>query len=388
MLQQYKRLAIISDCIHTKDEAGNVLTENHIFRRQMEALAKHFEHITIVCPFINKPANSVTTAYTLSSIEFIATPNAGGNTIKDKWLLFKTIPTWVRSFSKAHKTADIFYLRMPGNIAIPAFFYFYLKASKTFATYTGTWKNYKGEPLTYRFQKWLLKHFFKGAVFAYIHESEQRNNLFKTFSPSYSITEWNEETMQVSERIECYNSTLVRPVFITVGALVPNKNQSYILEVCRVLALAGFSFYWYIVGDGYMKAAHAAFIAKHNLHAFVNMTGKKTAEELRKLYRASDFVVQATLIEGFGKAPVEAMFHGVIPILSCTAMAEEMTGNGARGYIFDASNVENLLAIIMNIKKERNRFGSMIEDAREYVKIQSLENWSNGIMQVINTKYN
>jgi hypothetical protein len=36
-------------------------------------------------------------------------------------------------------------------------------------------------------------------------------------------------------------------------------------------------------------------------------------------------MVQATLVEGFGKAPVEAMCHGVIPLLSKTAMADEMT---------------------------------------------------------------
>src|SRR5438045_3354775 len=103
MQQQYKRLAIISDCVHIKDEAGNVATENHIFKRQMEALAKHFEHTVIVCPFVKKTEDVVATAYALSTIDFIAVPNVGGASLKAKWQLIKTIPAWIKAYRKAYK---------------------------------------------------------------------------------------------------------------------------------------------------------------------------------------------------------------------------------------------------------------------------------------------
>jgi len=385
MQRQNKRLAIISDCIHIKDEAGNVATENHIFRKQMEALAAHFEHTVIVCPFIKKTTDAVATPYTFSTIDFIAVPNVGGASLRAKWQLVKTIPAWIKAYRKAYKMADIFYLRMPNNISIPAFFYYYLKRVKRFATYTGTWENYAGEPLTYRFQKWILKTLFKGPVFAYIQEPKSGKNIYKTCSPSYSTKEWSEEEMQVQQRFQRYTQTIMeRPVFITVGALVPNKNQAYILEVCKMLAEKGFAFYWYFVGDGYMKAAHELYIEEHNLQAFVCMTGKKTAEELRTLYRACNFMVQATKVEGFGKAPIEAMFHGVIPLLSNTAMSAEMTDNGKRGYLFNTDSEIYLLNTIMQAMHEQHRFNEMIAAGRAYVKKQTLENWSGEIVSVIN----
>lgn len=389
MANRFKGLAIISDCVHMKDEQGNVVTENHIYCRQMQSLASRFKHTVIVCPFADYTKESVTSVYTLPSLDFIAVPNVGGNRIRDKLNLIKTIPTWIKAFRKARKVSGIIYLRMPNNLNIPGFFYFMIKRSPSFATYTGTWSNYKHEPVTYRFQKWLLKNFFRGPVWVYTKEAPGKKNLFKGYSPSYSDAEWSEESIQVAERICRYNSAqLATPVFITVGALVPNKNQQYILETCRKLRDNGFSFYWHIVGDGYMKSSYETFIKEHGLHDYVRIAGKKTAGELKCLYREANFLVQATLVEGFGKTPIEAMFHGVIPILSKTAMAGEMTGNGTRGYIFDARDENSLFDVIMKANGERHAFPAMINNGREYVKKQTLESWTGDMLQQLELFYN
>jgi len=112
---------------------------------------------------------------------------------------------------------------------------------------------------------------------------------------------------------------------------------------------------------------------------------KKTYQELRALYRVSDFLVQATLAEGFGKAPIEAMFHGVIPLISKTAMANEMTGDGSRGFTFDVTVKESLFITIEKALCSHELFASMINDGRQYVKTQTLESWACGYVEKINT---
>ncbi len=367
------------------DSNGNIATENHIFRRQMEALASYFEHTILCCPFVNQKAGSVTSTYTLNKIEFIQLPNVGGSSLKHKLQIIKSIHVWIKAFRKAIKHADVIYLRMPNNLNIPGFFYFYIKRAKTFATYTGTWKNYKGEPFTYRFQKWILKNLFKGPVWVYTPEKCIQKNFFKNYSPSYSLREWDEETEQVNNRIINYKSyPISKPVFITVGSLVPYKNQQYILELCKQLYVKTFSFHWYIVGDGLLRSEYEKFIEDNNLNCCISITGKKTYKELRELYRGSNFLVQPTLVEGFGKAPVEAMFHGVIPVLSKVPMADEMTGNGRRGYVFSVNDIKSLESLIYKIMGEENKFFSMIENGREYAKEQTLENWAKDYVQTIN----
>lgn len=385
---KFKRLAIISDCVHMYDASGNAVTEVHIFCRQMQVLASMFQQTVICCPFVPYSDDKVTTAYTNNTINFIPLPNAGGNTVKDKLKLLTNIPAWLKGFRQAGKQADVVYLRFPNNLNIIGFFYFYFKGSKTFATYTGTWANYGGEPLTYRFQKWLLKHFFKGPAWLYIHEEKMGKNLFKGISPSYTRQEWEEETDQVTQRIERLNTQGIgKPVFVTVGGLNQNKNQQYILNACKVLHEEGFDFKLYVVGDGELKAAYQQFVTANSLQHCIEISGKKNYTQLRQIYREADFLIQATLVEGFGKVPIEGFFHGVVPMLNRVALAGEMTGNGKRGFVFDAGDVYNLVTLIKQAVTMKQQLVEMIVNGREYAKTHTLQNWAEAYVTTINEYY-
>lgn len=371
--------------MHAFNASGKVVTENHIYCRQMQALALRFEHTIICCPFENLASNSVTSEYILETIEFIALPNVGGNTFKEKVKLIAAIPAWLRAFKKANSESDIVYLRLPNNLNIPGFFYFKFKHAKTFAQYTGTWKNYATEPATYRFQKWLLKHFFKGPVWVYTDEDNLGKNIFKGTSPSYNLQEWNEETKQVEEKIaKLRNGKITKPVFISVGALVPNKNQQFILDVFKILKTRKFCFKLYIVGDGFLKAQYEKFIDDNDLGDCVILTGKKNFTELRNLYRESNFLIQAPFAEGFGKVPIEGFFHGVVPIISNTALANEMIGNNERGFKFSNNNIDALLNIIVKSANENETISEMIVNGRAYAKKHTIENWIEAYIKAIN----
>ena len=382
---KFKRLAIISDCVHMFDENGNAVTENHIYCRQIQALASKFEHTVICCPFAPFTKQSVVSAYTSGYIDFIPVPNVGGNSFKDKIALLKTIPVWIKAFSKANAQSDIVYMRYPNNLSIPGFFYFRFKRAKTFAQYTGTWKNYSSEPLTYRFQKWLLTNFFKGPVWVYTDEKKPGKNIYQGSSPSYTLEEWDEETEQVKKRIEnLQKGALQHAVFVTVGALVANKNQQFILDAFKLLHEKDFSFHLYLVGDGPLMKQFNDFIVQNNLQEHITLTGKKTYTALRVLYRDADFLVQAPLAEGYGKVPIEGFFHGVIPFLSNAALAEEMIGNSKRGFIFSIANPQNLAEIICNSVRNTDLLPAMVENGRNYAKSFTLENWVNGYCKTIN----
>ena len=382
---ELKTLAIFTDCVHYFDNDKNVVTENHVFRRQMQALATLFQHTIIYCPFADYSKDKVISIYENTSIQFEPLPNVGGNTLKHKMQILFTLPAWFKAYRKAERQSGIIYQRFPNNLNIPGFFYFYFKRSKVLATYTGAWQNYPGEPLTYRFQKWLLKNFFRGPVAAYIDEASARNNIFKTFSPSYTAKEWDEETEQVDKRIvKLQAGKISNPVFITVGALVAGKNQQYILDAFKILYDDGFIFKLYIVGDGPLKAGYENFIAQHGLQRHIFLTGKKTHTELRVLYRESDFLVQASLVEGFGKVPLEGFFHGVIPLLNNTGMAAEMTGNSERGFLYSADERGSLVNLVNKITACNDLLPQLIKNGRMYAKSQTLENWVSSLQKKIN----
>lgn len=371
------KLGIISDCIHYKTPDGNIATENHILLRQVQALCSYFSETLICCPFARLDSSKVISTYSNRAIQFIPLPLAGGDSLNAKLNLLAALPKWWNGYKKINSFSDIVYQRFPNNVNLPGFFYFWLRAKKVFGTYTGTWHSYKGEPITYKLQRWLLRNHFKGPVWVYTNHTSGDRKILQGYSPSYSIAEWNEETEQVEERTQTLRKNAeVTFRLITVGTLIDYKNQALIIKACKILKVGGFRFLLTIVGDGPMRQELNVMIEQNDLEQEIKLVGKKNHIELRELYRKQDFVVQAPLSEGFGKVPMEGFFHGVIPVISKTSMAAYITGNEDRGFLFDANNEQSLVDTLQRIKQNKEALPSMIEKGRTFAKSQTLEAWA------------
>lgn len=381
------KLGIISDCIHYKTPDGKIGTENHILLRQLQALSSYYSETLISCPFEDYDPSKVISVYTDKNIQFTAVPVVGGNTLTAKLKLLSVIRKWWRAYKIIDRFSDVVYQRFPNNLNILAFFYFWLKGKKVFATYTGTWNSYRSEPTTYRFQRWLVRNYLKGPVWVYSNELKNGKRIFSGFSPSYNSREWDEETLQVQKRIERIENVGL-PVLrlITVGTLISYKNQTGIVRSCVLLKKRGLLFSLTIVGDGPMRAELESLVIESGLQNEVKLVGKKKYAELRELYRQHDFVVQAPFSEGFGKVPVEGFFHGVIPVINKISMAQYMTGNEERGFLFDASDERNLAETIISINKKISKLPLMIRSGRDFAKGQTLEHWAKEYHQKV-TEY-
>ncbi len=383
-----QRLGIVSDCIHFKNAQGKIGTENHILLQQLQALAKHFKSVVICCPFVELTDKMVASYYTDERISFVPVPNVGGDGIKDKLKLLTVIPKWFAAFKKVDKQSDIVYQRFPNNLNIPGFYYFYYKNKKVFATFTGTWDDYEGEPGTYLFQKNLLRNKFRGPVWGYLDKPSDNPRIHAGISPSYSKKVWDDETEQVNQRLaQLQTAKLETLKLITVGAFVPNKNQQLILDACLKLHKQNIPFTLTLVGGGYLHEDYEKFVQEHGLQDKIFVAGKKTAIELRDLYRRHDFVVQAPIQEGFGKVPIEGFFHGLIPILSDAELAKVMVANGERGYVFKRGDVESLFTTLVNVFQNQSILPAQIQAGRAYAAAQTLEAWAQEYADVVANFY-
>ncbi len=382
------RLGIVTDCTHYHTSSGTIATENHILLRQFQQLATHFDQTIIVCPFGEMKATTVTSSYTNTTIQFKRLPLVGGNKLADKLTLLATIPKWLKAFKHLHANTDVVYQRFPNNLNIPGFIYFWLLRKKVFATYTGTWKAYRGEPISFRLQRWILQRAFRGPVWVYDNEPQVKSTIKIGFSPSYSQAEWQEEEVQVQQRINKIETTGM-PVFrfITVGTLINYKNQLAILVACKQLKQSHFPFILTIVGDGPMKREIETYITANNLWPEITMVGKKDHVALRDLYRNHDFIVQAPLKEGFGKVPIEGCFHGLIPIINNISMAASITSNGAHGFLFDACKSNDLVNTLSALPSKIEQLPTMIYKGRAYAKGHTLEAWASDYYNTVSSFY-
>ncbi len=374
-------LGIISDCIHIRNSNGVIGSKVHVFVKQMDHLATYFGKVYICAPVVKSNDNhSAISVYESKNIEFIPIPLAGGNSITSKIKIACVLPIWIYKIMKLCNRTDLLYLRAPNNISIPGFAVSSLFRKKKFSTFTGTWSGYKNEPFTYALQRKYLSKYFTGPVFVYGSLSSDRKNIHNTISPSYSMEDWNMETVQVESRLkELANQKVFtkRINLITVGSLTENKNQIFILEAMTKLKRLNVNFVLWVAGDGENLNTYQNYVDQNNLQENVIFLGNIKQHLLRQYYRKADLIIQSPIHEGFGKVPVEGFFHGVIPIISDVNLSRSIVGDKERGRVFKSQDelIEHIHALMQNTSE----MIELIKKGRDYAKENTLEAWGKEI---------
>lgn len=79
--------------------------------------------------------------------------------------------------------------------------------------------------------------------------------------------------------------------------------------------------------------------------------GRKSQNELRRMYSESSYYLQLSIFEGFGLSLCESMLCGCIPIGSRSNMIPEIIGNA--GYVLDKENIDLLHNLLKEIDESQ-----------------------------------
>lgn len=380
------RLGIISDAHHYYDESGMLSSLTPVVR-QFEQWAKIFDSVTICAPLLSgSPPVTYQTFYMAANIQLLPITNAGGNTLLDKLFLVQQTMSWWRTLKKLIKEVDAIHIRCPNNISILGLLAIQNAHILRQAVYTGTWQGYAGEPITYAWQRLFLRRFFEGPVAVYGDWPNQPHHIVPSFSPSYSQTVWESEKHHVSNRIRCLSDRIVLPEpvrLLTVGSLNHNKNQRLVIRVAQILRQAGIQIKLDLLGDGDQFLMLEQLVKDLKLGGVIKLHGQVSQDVAREFYRQADFVVQASYAEGFGKVPIEAFFHGAIPILSDVGMSIQIVGGNQRGRVFPTDDANSAVQEIMALIRHPDEMIRLIRNGRVYAKTQTLEAWQEHIHDML-----
>ncbi len=371
------RLGIISDAPHYYDKAGRLNTLT-LVARQFEQWAEMFYEVIICAPLWEGVSPSTHSPYQVENIRLMPISPAGGNTLAAKMDLFKKSIVWFRTVRKLLKQVDAVHIRCPNNISILGLIL--LEASPVLrqAVFTGNWLGYSKEPMTYWAQRMFLKYRFHGPVAVYGSWPNQPRHIVPSFSPSYSLQDWHQEAEQVVERIRLLNEFVHLPLpieLLSVGHLDKNKNQRMVLEAVKILADQNIECRLSLLGDGPQREPLLQEAKRLGIDSWVNFHGKVSQDVVRGFYRKSSFVIQPSYTEGYSKVPVEALFHGAIPILSDVSTNSEIVGYGSRGRYFSIDHVQSIADHISDLSYHPSDMIQMIENGRVYARTVTLEAW-------------
>ena len=256
--------------------------------------------------------------------------------------------------------ADHIHLRCPGNIGLLGCFVqiCFPKKIKT-AKYAGNWDPNAKQPLSYKFQKWILSNTVltrNMAVLAYGDWPNQTKNIKPFFTASFK----NEDRVTILERD--YSKTLQ---FVFIGSLVSGKRPLLAVKIVETLKNKGYTVNLDLYGDGVLKEELEQYILIKNLSESIRLHGNKTSETIVKTLKQAHFLILASKSEGWPKAVAEAMFFGTIPIATAVSCVPDMLGNGSRGILIEA----DVSKAVSNIIDALNN-----EDLNKMAKLAS--NWS------------
>ena len=345
--------------------------------KEMNIWLKHVDEVSIVAPKTSEIKNDIDLDYEHKTLNFNEIPSIEfTNTKKILSSLFK-LPFICSVIFKACKKADHIHLRCPGNIGLIGCLVqiCFPKKIKT-AKYAGNWDPRAKQPLTYKFQKWLLSNTFftkNITVLVYGNWKNQTKNIKSFFTATY-----NHEDRQIP-KTRNYSASLK---FVFVGSLVEGKRPLFAIQIIEKLNTLGYDVVIDLYGDGVLKTDLETYVKKNNLGSKVKLFGNQKNEVIKDVLKEAHFLILASKSEGWPKAIAEAMFFGVIPIATSVSCVAFMLDYGKRGIIIK-SNLEDALHVINIQLVARENLKMMSKKAADWSQNYTLDFFESKITKLI-----
>ena len=148
-----------------------------------------------------------------------------------------------------------------------------------------------------------------------------------------------------------YNSTIDRPILVTIGRLEPLKGTDRLLEIANQLHLAGLKFKWYFVGDGVLYDYCQKYILEHALVDKIILTGNQSNPY--PYISNADLCVSGSKAETFGLSIVESIILGIKVVAYRYDAINEII-DSSNGIV--CNNYEDIYQRLTEVIKSRGSF--------------------------------
>ncbi|WP_347924960.1 glycosyltransferase [Pontimicrobium sp. SW4] len=329
--------------------------------QEMNLWFKYVDQVNVVAPLKKDSIKQLDIAYQHTNLSFHEIPTIAFISLSKAIVSLFRIPLIVFKIFKACKQADHIHLRCPGNIGLLGCLVqlFFSKKLKT-AKYAGNWDPKAKQPLSYRFQKWILKNEFLTRnikVLVYGNWKDKSKNIVPFFTASY----WKSEELEVGVK-----SLKTQVNLLFVGTLSKGKQPLVSVKVTHELIKKRYLVSLDIYGEGSEQESLESYIKENKLESNVILHGNEDKEVIKQAYQKAHFLVFISKSEGWPKVVAEAMFWKCLPISTSVSCIPEMLGYGIRGSLV----IPDTITIVTEIQ-------NYIENEKNYIdKIEKAQNWS------------
>ena len=359
------KFGIITHAVHKIKNEQIYAYEPYV--REMNLWGKHVDEIIILAPVNNSNIDSIESAYLHKNIKLVEAPSFNITSLKNLVISLFLIPKICFQIYKVMKSVDHIHLRCPGNIGLLGCFIqiFFPYKPKT-VKYAGNWDPRSKQPLSYRFQKWLLSNTFftkNCKVLVYGEWDNQTKNILPFFTASYSE---NEIVEIKSKNLK----TKVRLLF--VGNFSKGKQPLLSVKIAEKLLNKNFDIQLDMFGNGEEFITIKNYISCNQLSSNIILHGNQPKEVVKKAFQESHFLVFISKSEGWPKVVAEAMFWSCLPISTKVSCVPFMLDFGKRGSIVNETESE-IVSVIESFIKNESLYLDKVSSAKKWSQKFTLE---------------
>lgn len=346
------RLLVVSHTPHHRTAAGLAGWSSTV--RELDHLSSLFESVCHVAPVHPEPIHDSAAIYRSGRIRVREVPAAGGGSWMDKADILRRWPVHTAAIREELENSDVVHVRCPAAIGLCALTL--LKSRRwrgpVWIKYAGSWGGYRGEPLSYRFQRrWLAAGWPQAAVTVNGSWPGQPANVVSFFNPSLTAEELRAAQEGArSKRLD----TPVRILF--VGRTDESKGLDRVIEIVKLLAAGGVACEAEVAGDGPMRGRFQAMARELGIGGRVRFLGWLSGAELDQAYRRAHLLVLPSRAEGWPKVLSEAMAHGTVPLAGAVGSIPEYLTAFRTGRALDPSDSSAFAAAIADYVNDPERW--------------------------------
>jgi glycosyltransferase involved in cell wall biosynthesis len=163
-----------------------------------------------------------------------------------------------------------------------------------------------------------------------------------------------------------------RPLHILyLGRLGREQKRVHLFpQILEQLKSSGIPFHWTIAGDGPEKNALEQILKGAVLRQFASFAGRVAYADVPEILRAHDIYLLASDYEGLPLSLLEAMGHGLVPVVSDLPSGIPEVVNKTTGMLVPVDDVAGYARAIIHLHQHRDELAAKSAAARERVKME------------------
>ncbi len=346
------------------------------FPLQMAAVASLFDATTLVVVEVAPRSGGLALPADAAIVGLKSPKGADGSR---KLSTMAGLGYYLKVISREVRKADVVHVPLPGDISLLGFVVALAFRKRVIGRYGSSWVLTRQTTAAQRVTRWFMRLSAGG-----------RNVMLATgigSAPPAPRMRWIFSTALSKADVASIRPDLDRaladpPRLVYIGRLSSEKGVRYLLQAMAKLRESGMANmpHLTLLGDGPDRDRLERETQALAIQGHVTFAGYQNRASLSAYLRGADLCVQPSLTEGFSKAWLDALVHGVPVVSSRVGAAAAVIGDsGGRGWLVPPGNVDALANAIRSALSRDDAWPVLRRRCQAAAQDWTLEAWAQEI---------